>query len=170
MSKYALIQDNSRCIGCLACTIVCKVNKGIRTGPRPLDVIALGPVLKDGSLVGQFVFMPCFHCEEPWCVNACPTGAMKKRPEDGIVYVQQDLCVGCKCCVYACPWGAPQFDSEKGKVVKCDYCKDRLDKGLKPACVTICISHCLSFGPAEELHEIDKRRKRYAIHASQFPV
>lgn len=170
MSKYALIQDKSRCIGCLACTIACKMVKGIGVGPRPLEVIPLGPVLKEGRPMGQFVFMPCFHCEEPWCVYACPTGAMKKRPEDGIVYVQEDLCVGCKSCLYACPWGTPQFNVEKGKAVKCDYCKDRVDSGLKPACVTICISHCLSFGPAEKLEEIDKRRKRYAYHSTQFPL
>lgn len=170
MSRYALIQDKSRCIGCLACTIACKMVKGIGVGPRPLDVVTLGPTLKEGRPLGQFVFMPCFHCEEPWCVYACPTGAMKKRPEDGIVYIQEDLCVGCKSCLYACPWGTPQFNVEKGKAVKCDYCKERIDKGLKPACVTICISHCLSFGPADRLEEIDKRRKRYAYHSTQFPL
>jgi Fe-S-cluster-containing dehydrogenase component len=168
MSKYMLFQDKTRCIGCLACTIACKLNKGLGVGPRPLDVIALGPVLKYGKPLGQFVFMPCFHCEEPWCMYACPTSAIKKRAEDGIVYIDQSLCVGCKSCIYACPWGAPQFDVEKGKAVKCDYCKDRIDQGQKPACVSICISHCLSFGPANEVE--DRRRRRYAIESTQFPV
>lgn len=166
MSKYMLLQDKSRCIGCLACTIACKVNKGLGPGPRPVDVMNVGPGIREGALVGQFVFMPCFHCEQPWCVYACPTGAMKKRPGDGIVFVDESLCVGCKSCIYACPWGAPQFDLSKGKVVKCDYCKDRLDKGLRPACVTICISHCLSFGPADDLE--DKRRMRYALQSTQL--
>ncbi len=167
MSSYMLLQDKRRCIGCLACTVACKVNKGLDPYPNPVDVINLGPILEDGIPKGVSVFMPCFHCEEPWCVYACPTGAMKKRGNDGIVFVEQSLCIGCKSCIYACPWGAPQFDTKKGKVVKCDYCMERIDQGLKPACVTICISHCLKFGKATEVQ--DPRRSRYAMESTAFP-
>jgi Fe-S-cluster-containing dehydrogenase component len=62
--------------------------------------------------------------------------------------------------VTACPWGAPQWNPETGKVVKCDYCKDRVDAGLKPACATICTTHCLHFGKVEEMTQI--RRERHA--------
>jgi Fe-S-cluster-containing dehydrogenase component len=86
---------------------------------------------------------------------------MQKRTKDGIVFVDHNLCVGCKACITACPWGAPQWNPEIGKVVKCDYCKDRVDMGLKPACVTICTSHCLDFGVAEELPNL--RRERHAM-------
>jgi Fe-S-cluster-containing dehydrogenase component len=110
--------------------------------------------------------MPCFHCENPWCVAACPTGAMQKRPSDGIVSVDESLCVGCKTCMSACPWGAPQWNAEKGKVVKCDFCKDRVDAGLKPACVTLCTTHCLHFDRAEEVPPI--RRERYAKAMAAF--
>jgi Fe-S-cluster-containing dehydrogenase component len=85
---------------------------------------------------------------------------MRKRPKDGIVYVDADLCVGCKSCITACPWGAPQWNPETGKVVKCDYCMDRVDQGLKPACVTKCLTHCLQFGTVEEMDR--KRRERFA--------
>jgi Fe-S-cluster-containing dehydrogenase component len=85
---------------------------------------------------------------------------MRKRPQDGIVYVEHSLCVGCKTCVSACPWGAPQWNPEIGKVVKCDYCKDRVDAGLKPACATICTTHCLHFGKVEAMTQI--RRERHA--------
>jgi Fe-S-cluster-containing dehydrogenase component len=93
-----------------------------------------------------YVFMPCFHCQDPWCVAACPTGAMQKRPKDGIVFVDDKLCVGCKACITACPWGTPQWNPTTGKAVKCDYCMDRVDQGLEPACVTKCITKCLHFG------------------------
>jgi Fe-S-cluster-containing dehydrogenase component len=108
----------------------------------------------------DFIFMPCFHCDRPWCVAACPTGAMQKRAKDGIVFVDHELCVGCKACMRACPWGAPQWDPEKGKVVKCDYCMDRVDQGLEPACVAKCVTKCLHFGKPAEV--TDTRRERHA--------
>jgi Fe-S-cluster-containing dehydrogenase component len=107
-----------------------------------------------------YVFIPCFHCELPWCVSACPTGAMQKRPQDGIVFVDGDLCVGCKTCITACPWGTPQWNPVTGKVVKCDYCKDRVDHGLEPACVTKCVTKCLHFGGVEQANKL--RRERHA--------
>ena len=114
----------------------------------------------DGHPRTRFVYMPCFHCEEAWCIKACPTGAMQRREKDGIVFVESSLCVGCKSCIAACPWGTPQWDPVTHKVVKCDYCKDRLDDGLQPACVTKCVTGCLSFGVATEVS--DPRRERYA--------
>ena len=160
MSVYYLYQDKKKCIGCYSCTIACKTNKNILVGPRPTEIIAVGPRIIDGIPRASYVFMPCFHCENPWFVAACPTGAMQKRSQDGIVYVAPDLCVGCKSCMSACPWGAPQWNSETGKVIKCDFCINRVDAGLKPACVTVCTTHCLHFEKADEMPNI--RRERYA--------
>ncbi|MBW2603200.1 MAG: 4Fe-4S dicluster domain-containing protein [Deltaproteobacteria bacterium] len=160
MSIYYLYQDRKKCIGCFSCTIACKSNKNILVGPKLTDIITVGPKMIHGEPRASYVFMPCFHCEDPWCVTACPTGAMQKRPKDGVVFVDSSLCVGCKSCMSACPWGAPQWNSETGKVVKCDYCMDRLDKGLKPACVTVCTTQCLHFEKAEKMPAI--RRERYA--------
>jgi Fe-S-cluster-containing dehydrogenase component len=85
---------------------------------------------------------------------------MQKRAKDGIVFVDPSLCIGCKCCIAACPWGVPQWNPETGKVVKCDYCMDRIDQGLKPACVTGCLTQCLHFGEVEQASEL--LRKRFA--------
>jgi Fe-S-cluster-containing dehydrogenase component len=83
---------------------------------------------------------------------------MQKRSKDGIVFVDHSLCVGCKTCMSACPWGAPQWNPELGKVVKCDLCVDRLDQGLKPACATVCTTHCIHFGTPDEIPEIRRIR------------
>lgn len=160
MSKYYLFQDVKKCIGCQACEIQCKSNKDLPAGPKPCQIVQVGPKFINGLPKMSFIFMPCYHCENPWCVSACPTGAMQQREKDGIVFVDKDLCVGCKACVSACPWGAPQWDPQQGKIIKCDYCKDRIDEGLKPACVTTCTTGCLSFGKVEEMTQV--RRQRHA--------
>ena len=159
MSDYYLFQDADKCIGCHACAVACKSHKDLPTGPRISQVMTVPPRMVGGLPRAAYTFMPCFHCENPWCVAACPTGAMQKRASDGIVYVDPELCVGCKMCISACPWGAPQWNPETRKAVKCDYCMDRIDEGLQPACVTVCVTQCLNFGPASEIPDV--RRERY---------
>ena len=161
MSQYFMFQDTKNCIGCRSCQVACKSSKSLPVGPKPNLIVPIEPKMVDGVPRGAFIFMTCFHCEKPWCVGACPTGAMQKRTEDGIVFVNPVLCVGCKSCMSACPWGAPQWDAETKKVVKCDYCKDRLGQGLKQACVNICTSQSLKFDEANQVP--DNRRERYAI-------
>ncbi|HDZ90097.1 MAG: 4Fe-4S dicluster domain-containing protein [Deltaproteobacteria bacterium] len=160
MSKYYLFQDTKKCIGCHSCEVACKSSKDLPVGPKLCEIITIGPTFVGGLPKAAYTFMPCFHCEDPWCVAACPTGAMQRREKDGIVFLDPTLCVGCKTCMSACPWGAPQWNPETGKAVKCDYCIDRIDRGQQPACVTVCTTHCLHFAPAEAAPRI--RRERYA--------
>jgi Fe-S-cluster-containing dehydrogenase component len=112
-----------------------------------------------------YVFMPCFHCQNPWCVAACPTGAMQKRPQDGIVFVEESLCVGCKACITACPWGTPQWNPQTGKAVKCDFCKDRVDQGLEPACVSKCVTRCLHFSKPSAKTKVKREAHAKSIAA-----
>ena len=83
----------------------------------------------------------------------CPTAAIRRRESDGIVHIEAALCIGCKSCITACAWGACQWDSVARKAVKCDYCMDRLDAGLQPSCVTVCLTSCLSFVTADQAPE-----------------
>lgn len=161
MSQYFLSHDQKKCIACYSCEVHCKTKNGLPVGPRFCQIMTVGPKMVGSLPRLGLVFMPCFHCEKPWCVSACPTGAMQKRPKDGIVFVESALCVGCKSCITACPWGAPQWNAETGKAVKCDYCRDRVDNGLKPACVTKCLTQCLDFGPTTE-EAIHLKRDRFA--------
>ena len=166
MSKYYLLQDSERCIGCLSCEISCKTNKGLGPGPALCKNNTVGPVGVRGIPMLRFVFMPCFHCEDPWCMRVCPSGAIKQRESDGIVYIKPSSCIGCKSCITACPWGAPQWDPTINKAIKCDYCMDRVDQGLKPACVTKCLTQCLDFGLADKLP--DYRRDRFSKLVAEF--
>lgn len=149
MSKYMVTQDVTDCIGCRACEVHCKDKNNSAPGAfycRMIEVTA------DEAAKPRidFVYLACFHCEKPWCVDACPTGAMRRRPEDGIVYVDDNTCVGCKVCITACPWTVPQWNVETGKVGKCDLCMDRIDQGLQPACVSKCTTGCLQFTTPNE--------------------
>ena len=160
MSKYLLVHDPDDCIGCQACEVHCKTNKGLGPGPAPCKIVTVGPFWTGDRPRVRFVHMPCFHCEEPWCAKVCPKGAIQKRRPDGIVFIQPSLCVGCKSCILACPWGAVQWDPGLQKPVKCDFCKDRLDAGLQPACVEKCVTRCLRLLDATAAP--GDRRRKYA--------
>lgn len=150
MSKYFVTQDVKRCIGCRACEVHCKAKNNVPVGSFYCKMMQVGPRAVKGIPVTDFIYMSCFHCEKPWCVSACPSGAMQRRAKDGIVFVDHDLCVGCKACMTACPWGVPQWDIETGTVSKCDLCKDRLDQGLEPACVSKCTTESLKLVRPDE--------------------
>nr|WP_209280130.1 4Fe-4S dicluster domain-containing protein [Desulfobaculum xiamenense] len=149
--------NQDRCISCNACEVHCKQKNLVPPGARLGQMVTVGPLERAGRPKIMNLFMPCFHCEQPWCVAACPTEAMKRR-EDGIVYVDQELCVGCKACIIACPWNIPQWDETAGKVMKCDLCMDRIDRGLKPACVTACTTHALEFVSPNETSRTTRER------------
>lgn len=165
MSDYYLFQDMKKCIACKACEIQCKANKDVNPEVKICQVVTVGPKMISDKPKAAYIFMPCFHCKNPWCVAACPTGAMQTRDEDGLVVFDQHLCVGCKTCISACPWGAPQWVPEKGKVIKCDYCKDRIDRGEKPACVSVCPTGCLQFDKPENIPSIRRQRAAEAMAA-----
>lgn len=97
--------------------------------------------------------MSCMHCGTPACKEVCPTNAISKRAEDGLVLVNPDLCIGCKMCLMACPFGIPQF-GKNGKMQKCNFCLERLEEGLLPACVNVCPARALHAGPLEELSKL----------------
>nr|WP_238528257.1 DMSO/selenate family reductase complex B subunit [Acetonema longum] len=106
-----------------------------------------------GDIYAYWISMSCNHCAEPACVKNCPTGAMQKRKEDGIVFVDPKKCIGCRYCIMSCPYGAPQYNPDTGKTGKCDLCRDLLAEGKKPACVTACPMRVLDVGPVEELRQ-----------------
>lgn len=97
-----------------------------------------------------YTSIACNHCEDPICVQVCPTTAMHIN-DDGTVNVDQDKCVGCRYCEWVCPYSAPQYNPEIGKMSKCDLCADYRSEGQNPACVDACPSRALDWGPIDEL-------------------
>ncbi len=164
--KLGLVIDLDTCVGCHACSVSCKEwNTGGHSAPLPdhdpFGVDANGVWFNrvhsfecgDGA-DGRTVHFPrsCLHCENAACVEVCPTGASYKRAEDGIVLVNEDICIGCKLCSWACPYGAREYDDDAGVMKKCTLCIDRiynenLDEDERvPVCVSTCPANARHFG------------------------
>ena len=172
MTQYGFYIDTVRCTGCKTCQLSCKDDNNLDIGVNWRRIYEYGGGRwlqnEDGTweqnVFVHYVSISCNHCSEPACVKACPTTAMHKREQDGLVAVDQKKCVGCRYCEMACPYGAPQFDPEKKVMSKCDGCFDRVEKGEKPICVESCPLRAIEFGPIEEL------RARYGDLAEIAPL
>ena len=148
--QLGFIHHNVDCIGCRACEIACKDKNGLPAGPRFRRVM----YVEGGTYPEVFAYkvnMSCNHCAEPACLPTCPTGAIFKRKDNGVVDIDSTLCIGCRRCESACPFGAPQFDPSDGLVKKCNMCIDELEAGRKPYCVMACMMRVLDIGPIDQL-------------------
>ena len=159
----ALLSDSSRCIGCFACETACKLEHDLPPQTHTIRGIMAGPLEKEGRLVLSFQPVTCAHCETPACVAVCPAGAMQKR-DDGIVFSDLELCIGCQTCAVACPFGIPQLNPGTGKIAKCDGCKDRVDRGMWPVCALRCPTGALVFGTPSRV--VQERRQKEAMQVS----
>ncbi len=176
MTRYSMVIDLKRCTGCFACVMACKVEH--QTPPKVFWAKVLRSERgKYPVVTRQPIPVLCMHCKEPECEKVCPTGATKKR-EDGIVIVDNKICVGCRYCVVACPYGARYFvpkwtdyftgkdqpsskyaeyakkkwlaENDRGVVTKCTFCVERVEKGRKPACVEACPAEARTFGDLDD--------------------
>jgi len=147
--------DQTRCTGCWACVVACKDWNDVPAGPASWMRVSTVLRGKYPDVFMTWVAVPCFHCAHPYCIEACPAGAIHKRSEDGIVVVDREACLGkdsCGACRDACPFEAPQFGPESNpKMQKCDLCAERWAEGKKPICVMACPTRALDAGPIEEM-------------------
>lgn len=158
--QLGFVVEQKRCMGCKACQTACKDKNELEVGQlwRRVTEVAGGGYYEDGSAIRPRVYafwtsISCNHCENPRCVQNCPTGAMHKRSEDGVVVVDKDKCIGCRYCTWSCPYGAPQYNPAEGKIGKCDLCLDYLAQGKDPACVAACPVRALHAGKLDELKQ-----------------
>jgi len=148
--QLGFVHHNVDCIGCRSCEIACKDKNGLPPGPRFRRVQAI----EGGKFPDVFAYkvnMSCNHCADPACLPTCPTGAIWKREADGIVDIDSTLCIGCRRCEAACPYGAPQWDPLAKIVKKCTMCVDEIEAGRKPYCVMGCLMRVLDIGPIDQL-------------------
>jgi formate dehydrogenase iron-sulfur subunit len=205
----ATLIDITKCIGCRACQVACKQwndREGEQTefqwqigfqNPPTLSAKTLTLItfheLPDekapGGLQYLFTMRRCLHCLEPACASACPTTALERQP-DGPVRYNPDQCIGCRYCIWACPWGVPtaEWDSLAPKIQKCTHCADRQDQPLplafngqslsepenkafrstivEPACVKACPADALVFGDREGM--LKEARKRISSRPEKY--
>lgn len=153
MVQYGFFFDQSRCTDCRACVLACRNWYDIVPGPVKWCRVFQWEKGVYPNLRLHYLFAPCYHCENPACVRACKQGAICKEERFGAVLVDQEKCRGDRNCWKACPYGAPQFQSDEPgtKMSKCTMCLDRLEQGHLPICVQSCPMRALDFGPLEEL-------------------
>jgi molybdopterin-containing oxidoreductase family iron-sulfur binding subunit len=200
--RYGMVIDLKKCVGCYSCVIKCKqehfLPPGMTWGKLLISETGTYP-----NIVKNVYPVLCNHCADPACVKACPTNATQQR-EDGIVFVDQDKCVGCRYCLVACPFQVRSFYSkkkeyypgqgltdfekmgedlyplQKGIVLKCNFCQDRIDDGVKkglrpgvdagatPACVNICPAKARTFGdlddPESEVTRLIREKRAAQFH------
>jgi len=184
-TAYGFFTDTSVCIGCKACEVACKAWNELDDNPpvfgdgydntgdlgaqnfRHVQFIdnvtdkAVGPGDGKAWLMMSDV---CKHCQRASCLEVCPTGAII-RTEFDTVYIQPDVCNGCRDCIAACPYDVIGLDEHKGVAQKCTLCYDRLQGGMEPACAKACPTQSIQFGPVIELRE--KAQKRVdALHST----
>jgi anaerobic dimethyl sulfoxide reductase subunit B (iron-sulfur subunit) len=144
--------DQTRCIGCHTCVVACKDWHDLPAGLvnwRRVDTRERG---KFPDVKVSHMSLSCNHCRQPKCAEACPENAIGKREEDGIVFIENEKCNGCRLCESACPYGAIQFRPDDGSLAeKCTFCVDRLENNEAPVCVSACPMRALDFGDLDEL-------------------
>lgn len=154
MTQYAIATDLNRCVGCLACMVACKTVNDVQTGTYWNKTLRVGPVKKGESYDAidmdmYYLTVQCQHCANPACVDVCPTGASYKA-EDGTIQIDAENCIGCQSCMSACPYGVRYLNESTNVVEKCTLCKDKIDKGELPQCVSQCTGIARYFGDLDE--------------------
>jgi anaerobic dimethyl sulfoxide reductase subunit B (iron-sulfur subunit) len=155
--------DSQICTGCKTCMVACRDKNDLAAGVHWRRVVEYSGgewlPLPDGTfrqnVFAYYISVSCNHCAEPICVDVCPTTAMN-QDENGIVTVDQAKCMGCKSCQWACPYDAPQYQADTGRMSKCDFCRDQLRAGGVPACVAACPTRALTIGELDALHSDTK--------------
>jgi len=181
MANMKFLCDSKRCIECNGCVTACKNENEVEWGIQRRRVVTIN----DGEPGETSISVACMHCSDAPCMAVCPTDCFYQT-DDGIVLHNKDQCIGCGYCLFACPFGAPQFPSdaafgERGKMDKCTFCaggpeedhsaaekakygSNRIAEGKLPLCAEMCSTKALLAGDAAEVSDIFRERVIYRGH------
>lgn len=147
MKQYIILADLDRCIGCHGgCQVGCKTENEIALGPSRSKLYTMGPTGVFPDLEMYFIPVMCQQCENPACVEVCPTGACYKDDADGVIKIDRENCIGCESCKRACPYQTIIMNQELHVADKCNVCESRRAQGEEPACVRNCSGRALMYG------------------------
>ncbi len=161
--RYAMVVDTRLCVACKACVLACKAENKVPDGySRDWLIEEVWGELP--NLHAENRSERCNHCTNTPCVSACPTGASHIN-EGGAVLVSHNKCTGCKACIAACPYNA-RYAHPDGHVDKCTFCLHRVQRGIEPACASICPTKTLTFG------DLNDRASQVSqlLHSRRFKV
>jgi len=161
-----MVIDTKKCVGCSDCVVACQTENDVPMG-YCRDWITEMVEGEYPLLELELRSERCNHCTDAPCVRCCPTGA-SHIVEGGIVLVEHDECIGCSACIEACPYDA-RYSHPEGYVDKCTFCHHRVEKGLKPACVSVCPTHCMHFGDLDDENSEVSRLLRERKHKVLAP-
>jgi len=175
MANYAMALEFQNCIDCRACEVACKDENGVMLGADKqriwVGVVEGGTTLADTFL--NFYPSQCNHCEDAPCVTVCPTGA-SHYADGGIVKVDYDMCIVCKGCMEACPYGARFVDETKHAVDKCTFCDGRIQEFGTTACSATCPTKVRTFGDLEDensdIVQLLKKRKFFVLKEDEHTM
>lgn len=173
----AVLSDTTRCVGCRRCEAACNKANNLPAPAIPFeDPSVFGEKRRTDAqaytVVNRYenpkwvkpVYRKkqCMHCAEPACVSACLVAALRKTPEGAVIY-NEDICIGCRYCMTACPFYIPAFDyfdATSPAIRKCTMCYHRISRGIIPACAEACPVEAITFGKRHELIRIARDRIR----------
>jgi len=165
MSRFAMAIDTRKCVGCMDCVVACQTENDV-PGGYCRDWITTEVRGAFPTLTLEIRSERCNHCDRPPCVTCCPTGASHVEDPGKVVLVTASRCIGCKACVAACPYDA-RFVHPDGYADKCTFCHHRTKDGKDPACVSVCPTHCMTFGdlddPQSKVSELLRSRSHHAL-------
>ena len=158
IEQPVMLIDQSLCVGCEACTTVCKSVYGVSTGifRTKIDREETGTF---PSVKVSYNKRACRHCREAACVMACPTRALQKTPQQ-LTVLDEHLCITCNYCAGNCPYGAINYDRSSRVMEKCNLCLPRIQDGLQPLCSEVCTSRVIEFGERSKMVAKARERKQ----------